>query len=221
VGRSDCGGILIHGGNSQSVINRTILQQFRARRTAWIVASIVSSIVVAASFFAFRDTCDLMFRPTVVARNYGIAWVCLFVFIGVTNKAKLVFAVVVFFWLGTRPMIEYRIPTNERRTVWRLNEMQGKLRSATTPPKELADIIGSDLGKTGLLSGYQFEYLPEAQGVTLKHYVIMARPQRYCITGQKSFTLNDSGSIHYTAERAPGAGTSAARASSPTTPMTC
>ncbi len=127
-------------------------------------------------------------------------WVCLFVFLGVTNKAKLVLAVVVFFWLGTKPLIEYRIPKNEYGTVLWLNEMQGKLRSANTPAKELSDIIGPDLGRLGQLSGYQFEYLPEAQDGNLKHYLITARPQCYCKTGQKSFTLDDSGSIHYTAE---------------------
>jgi hypothetical protein len=141
-----------------------------------------------------------MFRPTIVARNYAIAWICLFVFIGVTNKAKVVFAVFVILWLGTNPMIEHRIPNNEYGTVLWLNDMQRKLRSAHASAKELSDIIGPDLGKTGRLSGYQFEYLPEGLGTALKHYVITARPQRYCITGQKSFTLDDSGSIHYTPE---------------------
>ena len=181
-------------------IKSGILQQFRGRLTAWIVASLVSSIVVAGGFFVFRDTCDLMFRPSVVARNCAIAWVCLFVFIGVTNKTKLVFAVIAFFWLLTRPMIEYRIPKNEYSTVLWLNDMKGKLRSANTPVKELSDIIGPDLGKTGLLSGYHFEYRPEEEGRTSKHYVITARPQCYCKTGQKSFTLDHSGLIHYTTE---------------------
>ena len=40
-------------------IKSGILQQFRGRLTAWIVASLVSSIVVAGGFFVFRDTCDL------------------------------------------------------------------------------------------------------------------------------------------------------------------
>ena len=184
----------------QIAINNAILQQFRGRRTAWIAASVLSSIVVAASFLVFRSTCDLMFYPTVVARDYAIAWVCLFVFIGITNKAKLVFAVLVLVWFGTKPMIDYRIPRNEYSAVLWLNDMQRKLRSANIPAKELSDIIGPDLGKTGLLRGYQFEYLAEPQGGILKRYVITARPQCYCKTGQKSFTLDDSGSIHYTAE---------------------
>ncbi len=181
-------------------IKREILHQLRGRSTTWIVAFVISSVIVAADFFAFRPTCDLMFHPAGVARNYAIAWFCLFVFIGVTNKGKVVFALIVILWLGTKPMIEYRIPNNEYGTVLWLNDMQKKLWSANTPAKELSDIIGSDLGKTGRLTGYQFEYLPEAQRTALKHYVIMARPQSYCVTGQKSFTLDDSGSIHYTPE---------------------
>jgi hypothetical protein len=78
--------------------------------------------------------------------------------------------------------------------------MQGKLRSANVSVKELSDIIGPDLGKTGSLSGYHFEYRPEEEGGTAKHYVRTARPQCYCQTSQKSFTLDDSGLIHYTAE---------------------
>src|SRR5262249_3914292 len=76
----------------QSVVEKIILREFHGRRTAWIVASIVSSILAARSFFAFRDTCDLMFRPTVVARNYAIAWICLFVFIGVTNSKRSLYS---------------------------------------------------------------------------------------------------------------------------------
>ncbi len=167
---------------------------------AWIVAFILSSLAIAASFGAFRPTCDLMFYPDVVARNYAIAWVCLFVFIGITNKAKVIFAAIALFWPLTRPLVTYRIPRNEYVTVSRLKDIKGRLRAADIPAKELSDIIGPELGKTGLLSGYQFEYLPEVQAATLRHYVITARPQCYCKTGQKSFTLDDSGSIHYTAE---------------------
>jgi hypothetical protein len=181
-------------------IKSAILPQFRGRRTAWIVAFVLSSIVIGVSFREFRPACDLMFYPTVVARNYAVAWICLFVFIGVPNKVKLVFAVVVLFWLGTRPMIEYRIPTNEHRAVWRLNEVQQKLRTETTPPKELSDLLGSNVEKTEQLSGYHFEYVPVSQGETLEHYQIGARPQCYCKTGQKSFILDNSGSMHYTSE---------------------
>jgi len=184
----------------QTAIKEFVLQQFRGRRTAWILAPVISSVLVAAIFYALRPECDLMFYPAVVARNYAMAWVCLFVFIGVTNKAKLALAVLAIFWPLTRPMMTPRIPRNEYSTVLWLNDMQAKLRSTNMAAKELSDIIGPALGKTGQLSGYQFEYLPEQQGIGLEHYVITARPQCYCKTGQKSFILDDSGAIHYTAE---------------------
>lgn len=142
-----------------------------------------------------------MFYPAEVAREYAITWVLLFAFIGVTNRAKLILALGVLVWLGTKPLIQYRIPTNERRAVWRLNEMQSKLRLANAPARELSDNIGPDLGKRS--GGYQFEYLPESQGSASKRYVIRARPQCYCMTGQRSFALDDSGAIHYTAEDRP------------------
>jgi hypothetical protein len=141
-----------------------------------------------------------MFYPSEVAKDYGLAWLCLFLFVGVTKRAKLVVAVGVLVWLGTKPLVEYRIPTNERRTVSRLNEMQRTLRSATTPPRNLSEIIGPELAAKGSLSGYQFEFSPELRDGVLKHYILRAQPQCYCRTGQHSFTLDESGVIRYTAD---------------------
>ncbi len=141
-----------------------------------------------------------MFYPTEVAKNYALAWVCLFVFIGVTTRAKLVFALGVLVWLSPRGFADHRIPMNEHRAVVRLNEMQQTLRSAKTPARNLSDIIGPELAKNETLSGYHFDYSPELQDGVLKHYVITARPQCYCRTGQSSFVLEDSGIIHYTSE---------------------
>ena len=177
-----------------------ILNQFRGRKHWWISAFILSSVVVAAHFYYFEDACELMFYRAEVAKDYALAWMCLLVFIAVTKRAKLVFALGVLVWLGTRPMVDKRIPLNEHRTVLRLNEMQRTLRSATTPPRNLSDIIGPELAGKGSLSGYQIEYSPEVQNGILKHYVLSARPQCYCRTGQHSFALDESGTIHYTAE---------------------
>lgn len=184
----------------RTAFKNAILNQFRGRKIFWILAFVLSSAAVAAHFFVFRPTCDLMFFPTEVAKNYALAWLSLFIFIGVTTRAKLVFALGVLVWLGTKPLVEYRIPMNERRTVSRLNEMQGTLRSARSPARNLSDIIGSELAKNEVLSGYHFEYSPEVRDGVLEHYVITARPQCYCLTGQHSFALDDSGVIHYTAE---------------------
>jgi hypothetical protein len=176
-----------------------ILNQFRGRKYWWILAFVLSSVAVAACFLVIRPKCDLMFYPS-GAKDYALAWLFLFVFIGVTKRAKLMVAVGVLLWLGMKPLVEYRIPTNERRTVSRLNEMQRTLRSAATPPRNLSDIIGPELAAKGSLSGYQFEFSPELRDGVLKHYVLRARPQCYCRTGQHSFTLDESSVIRYTAE---------------------
>jgi hypothetical protein len=193
-----CGKVLTR--NMRTAFKHGILNQFRGRKSPWILAFVLSSLAVASHYIIFRPTCGLMFYPTEVAKNYALAWLCLFVFIGVTTRAKLVFAVGVLVVLGRQPLVQYRIPTNERRTVSRLNEMQRTLRSATAPARNLSDIIGSELAESRNLSGYQIEYSPEVQDGVLKHYVIRARPQCYCRTGQHSFTLDDLGVIHYTVE---------------------
>jgi hypothetical protein len=184
----------------RTAIKGLILNQFRGRKYWWILAFVLSSVVVAACFLVLRPKCDLMFYPSEVAKDYTLAWLCMFLFIGVTKRAKLVVAIGVLVSLGTKPLVQYRIPTNERRTVSRLNEMQQTLRSATTPPRNLSDIIGPELAAKGSLSGYQFQYSPELRDGVLKHYVLRARPQCYCRTGQHSFILDESGVIYYTAE---------------------
>jgi hypothetical protein len=184
----------------QIMFKDVILNQFRGRKYMWVFALVLSSIVVPTHFIIRRPTCDLMFYPREVATDYAIAWVCLLVFLGITRRAKIVFALAVLLWLGTKPLVEYRVPTSERRAMWRLSEMQQNVRTAKKPPLQLSDILGLELGKAEVLSGYHFEYSPDIQNGVLTHYVITARPQCYCRTGQRSFVIDDSGTIHFTTE---------------------
>jgi hypothetical protein len=178
-----------------SAIKGAFVQQCRGRSRAWETAFLLSSFILILQFYLRWPTCDLMFHRADLAKDYAIFWLILFIFIGLTNRGKMVFGVVVIIALSTRPLTEYRIPTNERRTVTRLREIHSTLTSAKEPQRILSDVVGP----TVVRFGYVLEVDPQFSGdVVPIHYVVRARPLCYCRTGRLSFALEENGAIHYT-----------------------
>ena len=56
-----------------------ILSQSRGRKYWWISAFVLSLVTVVASFLVLRPKCDLMFYPSEVAKDYGLAWLCVLI----------------------------------------------------------------------------------------------------------------------------------------------
>lgn len=178
-----------------SAIKNALVRQCRGRNRAWKTAFLLSCIILILRFYLQRPTCELMFYPADLAKDYAGFWLCLFIFIGLTNRGKAVFGIVILIALGTRPLVEYRIPTNEARTVERLREIQATLRSARDPVRDASDIVGPPVVRYG----YVLEFNPQfSEDGALLHYVIKARPFCYCMTGQRSFAVEENGTIHYT-----------------------
>ena len=182
-----------------NAIRHAVLSQFRGRSRVWKIAFVLSSIILILRFYLEQPTCDLMFYRVELVKNYAVFWLCCLILIGLTRRGKVIFGIVILFALGSEGLVHKRIPTNEYRAVRRLHEMQTTLKSGNKPFRTLTDIINPALISGGQMSGYVFQFTPQfSVGGALDHYVVQARPFCYCATGQRSFTLEDSGVIHYT-----------------------
>jgi hypothetical protein len=188
-------------GKMREALKNAATAQLKGRARAWKVAFLLSAILLILRFYQQKPTCALMFYPADLAKDYVILWLCLFVFIGLTKRGKLLFGIVILVALVVLApgLVHYRIPSNEYRTVLWLQDMRPNLKVANHGGRNLTDVLNSapfDRGHTG---GYLFEYSPHvSEGKKVAPSFVTARPWYYCKTGQRSFLLAESGSIHYT-----------------------
>ena len=181
-------------------LKNTVSATFRDRVRVWVFSFIVTAVLVGAWFFLNRPSCDLMFHPREVAKDYAIAWAWLFLLIGLPNRGRLACGVLFIVWMGIwhAGLVEYRIPSNQRRAVNELLRLQENIRAAGGRMKDLSE-ADPRLAQNAKLVGYEFKFSPEpTEPRTSSHYLVVARPQCYCLTGQMSFVLEESGVIHYT-----------------------
>src|SRR3954465_3790689 len=134
-------------------IKNEVAAQFRGRAKAWKLSFLLSPIPLILWFYCSQPKCDLMFFPLQLAHSYAIAWLWIFLLIGLTNRGRVVCLFVMFMWalIWHSDLVQYRIPTNELRTVSRLKEMQKTIRSARQPMQEVKDASNPALYKVGRL----------------------------------------------------------------------
>jgi hypothetical protein len=187
-------------------IKNAALSEFRGRTRYWIIAFLVSSILLIWWVYHQRHTCDFMFHPREVAKTGALLWAWLFVFVGVTNRGKLVFGIVSFIWLNAFVITlgHPRIPSNEYSAIRRLQQIPATVKTLNKPLRTLSDLdhglnIAPDGDRRSYLSGYLYE-LSFPDSANASRHLISARPQTYCDSGQRSFLLEENGKIHVTLE---------------------
>ena len=195
-----------------SKVKNASLAQFRGRTRYWLIALLVSSILLIWWVYHQRHTCDFMFHPREVAKTGALLWAWVLVFLGVTSRGKLVFGIVTFIWFTfTVSLVTYRIPSNEARAIRRLQKVPASVKTLKKPFRALSDLDHEllfyavpEIDRKTSLSGYVFELsFPTSRNATVEPYLISARPCSYCESGQRSFLLEDNGKIHATWENRP------------------
>jgi hypothetical protein len=183
-------------------IKNAFLDQVRGRARIWRLAFYLTLVLLLYRLQLPTNACDLMSSPLTLAKDFAEFGTCIFLLVGLTNRGRLLLIIVIFFFaiVGSVNLVHPRIPTNERRTTLRLQELHASLNDSRQSPEAVAAALNRwpFCGETssGYCFSHSFEQFPEDN----VRYSVTARPCFYCRTGQRSYLLEENGRIHYTFE---------------------